>query len=65
MSSKFFGNSLNKNTSGKKGGKQKMSNKNNKPKASGVRKVGRGKSVQDLPKSQELFSNMFCCVNQL
>jgi hypothetical protein len=42
MSSKFFGNSLNKNTSGKKGGKQKMSNKSNKPKASGVRKVGRG-----------------------
>jgi hypothetical protein len=42
MSSKFFGNSLNKNTAEKKGIKQKMSNKNNKPKASGVRKTGRG-----------------------
>ena len=42
MSSKFFGNSLNKNTAEKKGDKQKMSNKNNKPKSSGVRKVGRG-----------------------
>ena len=42
MSSKFFGNSLNKNTAEKKGGKQKMSNKSNKPKAAGVRKAGRG-----------------------
>ncbi|MDG1823028.1 MAG: hypothetical protein P8H25_06630 [Flavobacteriaceae bacterium] len=42
MSSKFFGNSLNKNSSEKKDGKQKMSNKSNKPKAAGVRKAGRG-----------------------
>ena len=42
MSSKFFGNSLNKNHSEKRGSKQKMSNKNNKHKSSGVRKVGRG-----------------------
>jgi hypothetical protein len=34
MSSKFFGNSLNKNASEKK--------ESNKPKSSGVRKVGRG-----------------------
>ena len=42
MSSKFFGNSINKNTPEKKGGKQKMYNKSNKPKSSGIRKVGRG-----------------------
>ena len=42
MTSKFFGNSLNKSASEKKGGKQKVSNKSNKPKSSGVRKVGRG-----------------------
>jgi hypothetical protein len=42
MSSKFFGNSINKNTAEKKGGKQKMYNKSNKPKSSGIRKVGRG-----------------------
>jgi hypothetical protein len=42
MSSKFFGNSLQKNTPDKKGGKRKMSNKSNKLKSSGVRKVGRG-----------------------
>ena len=42
MSSKFFGNSLNKSASEKKGDKLKMSNKSNKPKASGVRKAGRG-----------------------
>ena len=42
MSSKFFGNSRQKNSPGKKGGKHKMTNKNNKQKSSGVRKVGRG-----------------------
>ena len=42
MSSKFFGNSLNKNTPNKKGGKQKSGTKNHTSKSSGVRKVGRG-----------------------
>ena len=42
MSSKFFGNRLQKNSPDKKGGKQKISNKNNKQKSTGVRKVGRG-----------------------
>ena len=42
MSSKFFGNSRQKNSPGKKRGKYKMTNKNNKQKSSGVRKVGRG-----------------------
>ena len=42
MSSKFFGNSRQKNSPGKTGGKHKMTNKNNKQKPSGVRKVGRG-----------------------
>ncbi len=42
MSSKFFGNSLQKNSPNKKGGKSRMSNINNKQKSSGVRKVGRG-----------------------
>ena len=42
MSSKFFGNRLQKNSPDKKGGKQKISNKNNRQKSSGVRKVGRG-----------------------
>ena len=42
MSSKFFGNSRQKNSPGKKGVKHKMTNKNNKQKSSGVRKVGRG-----------------------
>ena len=42
MSSKFFGNRINKNSNDKKGGKQKINNKNNKAKSSGVRKVGRG-----------------------
>ena len=42
MSSKFFGNSKEKNSYTKKGGKQKMANQNNKQKSSGVRKVGRG-----------------------
>ena len=42
MSSKFFGNSINKNTAEKKGSKQKMYNKSKKPKSSGIRKVGRG-----------------------
>tara|TARA_Y100000992_G_C21137559_1_gene429683 strand:+ start:301 stop:432 length:132 start_codon:yes stop_codon:yes gene_type:complete len=42
MSSKFFGNSKERNSQFKKKGKQKMTNKNNKQKSSGVRKVGRG-----------------------
>ena len=42
MSSKFFGNSKDKNPHAKKGVKHKMTNKNNKQKSSGVRKVGRG-----------------------
>jgi hypothetical protein len=42
MSSKFFGNRLQKNSPDKKGEKSKMTNKNNKQKSSGVRKVGRG-----------------------
>ena len=42
MSSKFFGNSKEKYSHTKKGGKQKMANQNNKQKSSGVRKVGRG-----------------------
>ena len=41
MSSKFFGNSKDKNSHVKKGVKQKMSKQNNKQKSSGVRKVGR------------------------
>ena len=42
MSSKFFGNSKEKKSHSKKGGKHKMTNQNNKQKYSGVRKVGRG-----------------------
>lgn len=42
MSSKFFGNSRQKNSPAKKGGKHKMTNKNYKQKSSGVRKAGRG-----------------------
>ena len=42
MSSKFFGNGKQKTSHSKKGGKKKMTNKNNKQKSSGVRKVGRG-----------------------
>ncbi len=42
MSSKFFGNSRQKNSPNKKGGNHKMAKKNNKQKSSGVRKVGRG-----------------------
>ena len=42
MTSKFFGNRTEKHTKKHKGVKQKFSNKNNKSKASGVRKVGRG-----------------------
>lgn len=42
MSSKFFGNSKDKNSHSKKGGKLKVANQNNKQKSSGVRKVGRG-----------------------
>ena len=42
MSSKFFGNSKQKNSPFKKGGKNKMNNQNNKQKSTGVRKVGRG-----------------------
>ena len=42
MSSKFFGNSKEKNSHFKKGGKHKMASQNNKQKSSGVRKVGRG-----------------------
>ena len=41
MSSKFFGNRTEKQSI-KKGIKQKFNNKNNKAKAGGVRKVGRG-----------------------
>lgn len=42
MSSKFFGNSKQKNSPSKKVGKNKMNNQNNKQKSSGVRKAGRG-----------------------
>ena len=42
MSSKFFGNGKEKKSHSKKGGKQKMTNQNNKQKSSGFRKVGRG-----------------------
>ena len=42
MSSKFFGNSKDKNSHSKKGAKHKMANQNNKQKPLGVRKVGRG-----------------------
>ena len=42
MSSKFFGNRTDKYQPKKKGVKQNFSNKNNKSKSSGVRKVGRG-----------------------
>jgi hypothetical protein len=42
MSSKFFGNSKEKNSHTKKRGKHKINNQNNKQKSSGVRKVGRG-----------------------
>lgn len=42
MSSKFFGNSKQKKSPDKKGGKQKMNNNSNIQKSSGVRKVGRG-----------------------
>ena len=42
MSSKFFGNSKEKNSHTKKGDKQKMANQNNKQKSLGVRKAGRG-----------------------
>ena len=42
MPSKFFGNSKDKNSHTQKGVKRKMTNKNNKQKSSGVRKVGRG-----------------------
>lgn len=42
MSSKFFGNSKQKNSPSKKGGKHKMINQNKKQKSLGVRKVGRG-----------------------
>jgi len=41
MSSKFFGNSKQKNPHDKKGGKNKVSTNNNIQKSSGVRKVGR------------------------
>ena len=42
MSSKFFGNSKQKNSASKKVGKHKISNQNSKQKSSSVRKVGRG-----------------------
>jgi hypothetical protein len=42
MGSKFFGNRTEKQTPGKKEGKQNFNNKNNKNKSSGVRKAGRG-----------------------
>ena len=42
MSSKFFGNSKEKKSHSKKGGKHKMTNQSNKQKSLGVRKVGRG-----------------------
>jgi|TARA_B100000768_G_C11282709_1_gene379626 hypothetical protein len=42
MGSKFFGNRMEKQTPGKKGAKQKFTNKNNNAKSGGVRKVGRG-----------------------
>ena len=42
MSSKFFGNSKQKNSPSKKGGKNKMNKQNYKQKPSGVRKAGRG-----------------------
>ena len=42
MSSKFFGNRTDKHQPKKKGVKQNFSNKNNKSKSSGVRKVGWG-----------------------
>ena len=42
MSSKFFGNRLENKTKGKQNIKQKLNNKNNKAKFSGIRKVGRG-----------------------
>jgi hypothetical protein len=42
MSSKFFGNRIQKKSPKNKGGKQNFNNKNNKSKSSGVRKVGRG-----------------------
>ena len=42
MSSKFFGNSKDKNSYAQNGVKHKMTNKNNKQKSSRVRKVGRG-----------------------
>ena len=42
MSSKFFGNRAQKQQPKKKGVKQIFSDKNNKSKSSGIRKVGRG-----------------------
>ena len=42
MSSKFFGNRTQKQQPKKKGVKQNFTNKNNKSKSSGIRKVGRG-----------------------
>ena len=42
MSSKFFGNRIQKKYTRNKGFKQNFNNKNNKSKSSGVRKVGRG-----------------------
>tara|TARA_Y100001970_G_scaffold267719_1_gene358066 strand:+ start:368 stop:499 length:132 start_codon:yes stop_codon:yes gene_type:complete len=42
MPSKFFGNRFDKPTHSKKGVKQKIVNKSNKAKSSGIRKVGRG-----------------------
>jgi hypothetical protein len=42
MGSKFFGNRMEKQPHGKKGGKQKFNNRNNKAKSGGVRKTGRG-----------------------
>ena len=42
MSSKFFGNRIQKKSPKNKRVKQNFNNKNNKSKSSGVRKVGRG-----------------------
>lgn len=42
MSSKFFGNSKQQNSTNNKNGNSKITNQNNKQKSSGVRKVGRG-----------------------
>ena len=42
MSSKFFGNRMDKKVPNKKGVKQNFKNKSNNAKSGGVRKVGRG-----------------------